>query len=241
MKSLKKILKNLAPGREYCVSVRIMDSEERSDKNSSYSQPHCAFTAAKYIADTEISVVLCLLVLFGLCSTTLLFRTGFICLRQHLPEVLVSYRLIQIYSSPGFQSIKSILLIAFNISSCHKVLHRYQRKTPERKQCRSTETRKNTLEGRTWLEYSIRRGLGLASRVAQRSKALHHSARGITTDPGSIPGCDAAGRDRKTHEAAHNWLSVVQVRGGFGSASSRLGEGLEGRVSLSHRALVTPY
>lgn len=90
MKSLKKILKNLAPGREYCVSVRIMDSEERSDKNSSYSQPHCAFTAAKYIADTEISVVLCLLVLFGLCSTTLLFRTGFICLRQHLPEVLSS-------------------------------------------------------------------------------------------------------------------------------------------------------
>ena len=27
------------------------------------------------------------------------------------------------------------------------------------------------------------------SRVAQRSKALHLSARGVTTDPGSIPGC----------------------------------------------------
>nr|XP_046220061.1 LOW QUALITY PROTEIN: uncharacterized protein LOC124044475 [Oncorhynchus gorbuscha] len=91
MTSLKeKILNNLAPGREYCVSVRIRDSEERSDKNSSYSQPHCAFTAAKYNADAEISVVLCLLVLSGLLTTTLLFRTGFICLRRHLPEVLSS-------------------------------------------------------------------------------------------------------------------------------------------------------
>ncbi|CDQ85234.1 unnamed protein product [Oncorhynchus mykiss] len=97
MTSLKeKILNNLAPGREYCVSVRIRDSEERSNKNSSYSQPHCAFTAAKYNADAEISVVLCLLVLSGLLTTTLLFHTGFICLRRHLPEVLVSYRLIQI-------------------------------------------------------------------------------------------------------------------------------------------------
>uniref|UniRef100_A0A4W5MH67 Organic solute carrier partner 1 n=1 Tax=Hucho hucho TaxID=62062 RepID=A0A4W5MH67_9TELE len=38
---------------------------------------------------------------------------------------------------------------------------------------------------------------------------------GITTDPGSIPGCVAAGRDRETHEAVHNWPSVVWVRGGF--------------------------
>ena len=53
MTSLKeKVLNNLAPGREYCVSVRIRDSEERSNKNSSYSQPHCAFTAAKYNAGT---------------------------------------------------------------------------------------------------------------------------------------------------------------------------------------------
>ena len=49
------------------------------------------------------------------------------------------------------------------------------------------------------------------SRVVQRSKALHRSDSCVTTDPGSIPGCVAAGRDRETHEAAQNWL-----RGGFG-------------------------
>ena len=37
--------------------------------------------------------------------------------------------------------------------------------------------------------------------MAPGSEALHHSARGVTTDPGSIPGCVAAGCGRETHEA----------------------------------------
>ena len=50
------------------------------------------------------------------------------------------------------------------------------------------------------------------SRVARWwSKALHLSARGITTDPGSIPGCITTGRDRESHRVAHNWPSGVQV------------------------------
>jgi hypothetical protein len=40
-----------------------------------------------------------------------------------------------------------------------------------------------------------------ASRVVQLS-------RGVTTDPGSIPGCVAASSDRETHEAVHNWPSL---------------------------------
>ena len=40
--------------------------------------------------------------------------------------------------------------------------------------------------------------------------------RGVTTDPGSIPGCITTGRDRESHRAAHIWPSVVRVRGGFG-------------------------
>jgi hypothetical protein len=56
---------------------------------------------------------------------------------------------------------------------------------------------------------------GRTSRVAQWSKALHHSARGVATDPGSIPGCVAASRNRETHEAAHKWPSVIRVREGF--------------------------
>ena len=37
-----------------------------------------------------------------------------------------------------------------------------------------------------------------------------------STFPGSIPGCVGAGYDRETHETAHNWPSVVRVKGGFG-------------------------
>ena len=48
--------------------------------------------------------------------------------------------------------------------------------------------------------------------VAQWSKVLHLSARGVATDPGSIPGCITTGRDWESHRAVHNWPSVAQVR-----------------------------
>jgi hypothetical protein len=48
-------------------------------------------------------------------------------------------------------------------------------------------------------------------REAQQSQALHFSARGVTTDPGSIPGCITTGRDWESHRAAHNWPSVVRI------------------------------
>jgi hypothetical protein len=46
-------------------------------------------------------------------------------------------------------------------------------------------------------------------RVPQWSKALHLSARGVTTDPGSIPDCITTGCDWESQRAAHNWTSVV--------------------------------
>jgi hypothetical protein len=45
----------------------------------------------------------------------------------------------------------------------------------------------------------------------QQSKALHLSARGVTTVPGSNPGCITSGRDWESHRAAHNWPSVIQA------------------------------
>ncbi|KAK6291191.1 hypothetical protein J4Q44_G00384020, partial [Coregonus suidteri] len=51
--------------------------------------------------------------------------------------------------------------------------------------------------------------------VAQWSKALHHNASCATRDPGSSPGSVAAGRNRETHGAAHNWSSVVQAQHSF--------------------------
>jgi hypothetical protein len=49
----------------------------------------------------------------------------------------------------------------------------------------------------------------------QRSKALHLGARGVTTDPGLIPGCITTGHDGESHRA-HNWPRAIQVRGWFG-------------------------
>ena len=52
--------------------------------------------------------------------------------------------------------------------------------------------------------------------AAQRTKALHQSARGVTTDLGSIPGCVTTVRDWESDRVVHNWPSVIWVRGGFG-------------------------
>ena len=71
---------------------------------------------------------------------------------------------------------------------------------------------------KTWeimVDIQYRTHLVLFSWVAQRSKALHHSAWGITTALGSIPGCVTAGHDRETHEAAYNWPSIGRGKGGF--------------------------
>ncbi|XP_045545851.1 ARF GTPase-activating protein GIT2 isoform X9 [Salmo salar] len=46
------------------------------------------------------------------------------------------------------------------------------------------------------------------SQVTQRSKALHLSARRVTTVPGSNPGCITSGRDWESHTVAHNLPSV---------------------------------
>ena len=54
-------------------------------------------------------------------------------------------------------------------------------------------------------------GWDLGYRVAQWSKALYLSARGIPTVPGSNPGCITFGCDWESHRAAHIWPSAVRV------------------------------
>nr|AVJ47963.1 cytokine receptor family protein B2 [Siniperca chuatsi] len=86
-----EILKSLARGRQYCVSVCFSDS--LVSRESNYSQPVCAFTPGIYTADQLISAVLCLLVMSGVVVVALLVRTGFICLiKRPLPTVLTSIR-----------------------------------------------------------------------------------------------------------------------------------------------------
>ena len=50
------------------------------------------------------------------------------------------------------------------------------------------------------------------SQVVYWSKALHLSARSVTTDPGLIPDCITTGCDWESHRVAHNWPSIVRVR-----------------------------
>ena len=54
--------------------------------------------------------------------------------------------------------------------------------------------------------------VSMGSRVAQWSKALHLSDRGVTTDPGLISGCITICCDCESHRGVHNWPSVVWVR-----------------------------
>lgn len=88
--SLKgEILTELAPGRQYCVSVRVSDGTE--DKKSNFSQPVCAVTPGIFPADPLISASLCLLVMVVVVVVALLVGTGYICLkRRPLPTVLAS-------------------------------------------------------------------------------------------------------------------------------------------------------
>ncbi|XP_040003875.1 cytokine receptor family member b2 isoform X2 [Xiphias gladius] len=110
-KSLKRqILEDLAPGRQYCVSVRIFDSLE--SKESNYSQPVCAFTSGIYTADKWISAVFCLLVMFGVVIGGLLVFTGFICLkRRPQPLVLTSIHHIErvLIIAPCSTSLSSLM------------------------------------------------------------------------------------------------------------------------------------
>jgi hypothetical protein len=61
---------------------------------------------------------------------------------------------------------------------------------------------------------------------------------GVTTDPGSIPGGVTTGLDWESQRAAHNWLSIIRVRGAFGGAllgSSRSSDSLRRSMSACRR------
>ncbi|KAK5890803.1 hypothetical protein CesoFtcFv8_014288 [Champsocephalus esox] len=88
------ILKDLASGRQYCVSVRI--SDVWASRKSNYSQPVCAFTPAHYTADPWISAFFISMVICALVVLALMLYTGSICLTQRpLPSVLRSIHHIE--------------------------------------------------------------------------------------------------------------------------------------------------
>ncbi|XP_019731222.1 interferon alpha/beta receptor 2-like isoform X2 [Hippocampus comes] len=83
------VLKNLAPGRRYCISIRI--SDRLVPRESNYSQQHCAVTPGIYTSDSVTSAVLCVISIAAIVIVILLIYTGFLCLRNiRVPSVLVS-------------------------------------------------------------------------------------------------------------------------------------------------------
>ncbi|KAG7279573.1 hypothetical protein CRUP_034161 [Coryphaenoides rupestris] len=86
----RHVLRDLAPGREYCVSVCIFDT--LAPRRSVYSQPQCTSTTSTgiYAEDVFTSVILCLLAVLILGTVFLLERTGVVCLNNLMPSVLRS-------------------------------------------------------------------------------------------------------------------------------------------------------
>ncbi|XP_070831846.1 interferon alpha/beta receptor 2-like [Chaetodon trifascialis] len=108
----REVLKDLGPGRQYCVSVCFSDPV--LPRKSNYSQPVCAFTAGGHSAGTDpaIAAVLCVLVLLAVVTALLLVAAGYICLRRRpLPLVLTSIRHLEdvVVLAPHSTSLLSLL------------------------------------------------------------------------------------------------------------------------------------
>ncbi|XP_070293119.1 uncharacterized protein KIAA1671 isoform X2 [Salvelinus sp. IW2-2015] len=76
--------------------------------------------------------------------------------------------------------------------------------------------------------------------ASQLSKALHLSARGVTTDPGSIPGCIKTGRDLESHRTTHNWPIVGRVFFTGMAAQVEVQTGEVGRTGVGGRLHLSP-
>ncbi|XP_034416740.1 uncharacterized protein LOC117750015 [Cyclopterus lumpus] len=104
----RQVVKDMASGRRYCVSVCF--SQGLVSRESNYSQPVCASILGHYTADPWISATLCLLVLCGLVVVALLGYTGFIYPRRPLPLILRSIHHLEDIRVIPFCSLSSSLL-----------------------------------------------------------------------------------------------------------------------------------
>ncbi|XP_059891641.1 cytokine receptor family member b2 isoform X2 [Gadus macrocephalus] len=86
--SLKRhVLKDQAPGREYCVSVRIRDPQ--THREFPFSPPTCASTPTAGVRSADVLLVVSFLALVLLVVVLyLLVQTGVVCLKKPLPSVL---------------------------------------------------------------------------------------------------------------------------------------------------------
>ncbi|KAI1885464.1 hypothetical protein AGOR_G00220470 [Albula goreensis] len=101
-------LRDLEPGREYCVTARIRDRKSESHS----SVPGCAHMPAAYSADVWISTVLSVFVLVVVVALVLLYCTGFICLKASLDAlVTVKSQPVSLLPTPYDKVSYSLVLI----------------------------------------------------------------------------------------------------------------------------------
>ncbi|KAM4561255.1 interferon alpha/beta receptor 2-like [Fundulus diaphanus] len=80
---------NVAPGQEYCFSIRFANSLFKLKLN--FSQPVCISTPRSASSGAAVATGMCLMVMAVIAVFALLYGTGFICLkRRPMPSVLVS-------------------------------------------------------------------------------------------------------------------------------------------------------
>ncbi|XP_017540018.1 cytokine receptor family member b2 [Pygocentrus nattereri] len=80
------VLEHLVPGQKHCVSVSIIS------RSSANGPAVCTSTTMASNTDAVISVFSCLAVLLFCAVFCLLFVSGFLCLKTHLPPVLSSFQ-----------------------------------------------------------------------------------------------------------------------------------------------------
>ena len=59
--------------------------------------------------------------------------------------------------------------------------------------------------------YEIVQDMSIRAPEYRSTKALHLSARGVTTVPSSNPNYHTSSHDCESHRVTHNWASVIRV------------------------------
>ncbi|XP_054470937.1 interferon alpha/beta receptor 2-like [Anoplopoma fimbria] len=196
----RKILKDLASGRQYCVSVCF--SEGLVSRESNYSQPVCASTPGQYTADPWISATLCLLVMFGVVVGALLFYTGFICrITRPLPWVLTSiHHIEEVLVIPSRNTSSSLLNVEPTLPSSD------EKKNNQTSDESDGETITESTGGSRGGDYKMLLGNNLLSSSSSSSSSLSVSMSPepellISTDTHSNAGLNEA---QSTHTASRS-------------------------------------
>ncbi|XP_074551400.1 cytokine receptor family member b2 [Halichoeres trimaculatus] len=122
------VLEDVAPARQYCVSVCISDTLE--NKHSHHSQPVCVVTPSSHKPEVLVWSLLSVLMLLGVSTLAFSVGAGFICLRKrNLPSTLTT-----------LHHIEEANILAAPCASSFSPLYNEKSRTPPVREKRSSST-----------------------------------------------------------------------------------------------------